>query len=320
MRRHFKNLIKSPALQSPGTQNKKFMKGSYIDSTIAAIRGKKHQKKLQSEYMSLLSTQAGILRVLDTKNYHKQPLVMVPDGPCVIEHYVDLIDLLYPDFRVICFELPGFGFSYPAFDFDFSISHTSNLLVEILNLLNIRVAILAFTCANGFFAMHLAKYHPERVSHLVLGQTPSFQSMLQWKEQVIPKIIDMPYIGQLIVSSFARKFSSNWYNLALPKNSKLKSQFITYADIALKSGGCFCLASYVQGLNRSRHIELMNISTPTLLIYGNSDPSHKYTNFLSIQEHIPTAEIVVFDECGHFPDLEYSRKYVKSIKRFIRKK
>jgi len=218
------------------------MQGTYLDSIIAATRGRKRQEKnLRSENMKLLSTQAGVLRVLDTSG-HRYPLLIVPDGPCVIEHYAALIDLLSPDFRVVCFDLPGFGFSYPALSYDFSVAQTAEVIIEVMDLLHISYASLSFTCANGFFALRLAKSYPNRISHLVLGQTPSFEFMRQWNERMIPKILHIPYLGQAIVAGFARKFSSGWYDIALPHNSEHKPQFVEYADQALRSGGCFCLA------------------------------------------------------------------------------
>jgi hypothetical protein len=107
---------------------------------------------------------------------------------------------------------------------------------------------LAFTCANGFFALHLAKHHPNRASHLILGQTPSFQSMRQWSDRMIPKVLHVPYVGQIIAASLVRKMAASWYKQALPANSTQTDQFVQCADQALKSGGCFCLASLVQGL------------------------------------------------------------------------
>ncbi|MEO0376814.1 MAG: alpha/beta hydrolase, partial [Cyanobacteria bacterium P01_A01_bin.17] len=275
------------------------MQGSYIDSAIATLRGRRRQKhSLQSEQMKLLQTQAGTLRVLDTGG-SKQPLIMVPDGPCVLEHYADLIDLLSLDFRMVCFDLPGFGFSYPAFGFDFSISKMAETVVEVMDLLQIPGAVLAFTCANGFFALHVAKHHPERVSHLVLGQTPSFQAMRQWDDQIIPKILHVPYVGQLIMAGLTRKVAVGWYDRALPKHSEHKSHFAQQADQALKLGGCFCLASFVQGLSRTQDSEISGVSTPTLLIYGNKDLSHRHTNFSSLRDHVPTADITSFKGCGH---------------------
>jgi pimeloyl-ACP methyl ester carboxylesterase len=293
------------------------MQGSYIDSILAATRGRSRQEKsLKSEQMRLLQTQAGILRVLDTGD-RKPPLIIVPDRPCVLEHYADSIDLLSPDFRVVCFDLPGFGFSYPALNFNFSVSQTAETVVEVMDLLKIPFAILAFTCANGFFALHVAKHHPNRVSHLILGQTPSFQSMRQWNEQIIPKILRVPYMGQLIVASSARKVSAGWYDRALPSNSEHTSQFVQQADHALKTGGCFCLASFVQGVSRTQDAEIGEVSVPTLSIYGNKDRTHRQTDFSSLLAHAPAAEIIEFQGCGHFPDLERPQEYAKHIKRFV---
>jgi pimeloyl-ACP methyl ester carboxylesterase len=293
------------------------MQGSYIDIIIAATRGRsKQESNLKSESMKLLRTQAGTLRILDTGS-RKPPLMIVPDGPCVIEHYTDLIDILALDFRVVCFDLPGFGFSYPALGFDFSVAQTAETVIEVMDLMAIPFAVLAFTCANGFFALHVAKHHPNRVSHLVLGQTPSFQSMRQWNDQIIPKIFHVPYIGQLIVAAATRKISAGWYDLALPPSNEHKSQFVQHADHALQSGGCFCLASLVQGLSRTQDAEIGEISVPTLSIYGNKDRSHKHTDFLSLRNHTPAAEIVMFQGCGHFPDLERPHEYAKNIKSFV---
>jgi pimeloyl-ACP methyl ester carboxylesterase len=294
------------------------MQGSYIDGILAATRGRNRQEKsLKSEQMKLLQTQAGVLRVLDTGD-RKPPLIIVPDGPCVIEHYADLIDLLSPDFRVVCFDLPGFGFSYPALGFDFSVAQTAETVVEVMDLLKIPFAVLAFTCANGFFALYVAKHHPNRVSHLVLGQTPSFQSMRQWNERIIPKILRVPYIGQLIVASSTRKVSAGWYDLALPQRSEHKSQFVQQADHALQSGSCFCLASLVQGLSRTQDAEIEEVSVPTLSIYGNKDRSHRQTDFASLRAHAPAVDLIEFEGCGHFPDLERPQEYAKHIKHFVK--
>jgi pimeloyl-ACP methyl ester carboxylesterase len=293
------------------------VQGANLDSIIAGMRGRKRQEKsLRSENMKLLATQAGLLRVLDTGG-HRHPLLIVPDGPCVIEHYADLIDLLSSDFRVVCFDLPGFGFSYPSLKYNFSVSQTAEVLIEIMDLLGISYASLSFTCANGYFALHLAKKYPNCVSHLVLAQTPSFQFMRQWNERIIPKILHVPYLGQAIVAGLSRKFSSRWYDKALPQKSEYKPQFIEYADQALKSGGCFCLASLVQGLSRTKDSEVNEVSVSTLLIYGNRDLSHRHTDFTSLREYAPKAEIIKFQGCGHFPDLERPKEYSEHVKRFV---
>ena len=141
--------------------------------------------------------------------------------------------------------------------------------------------------------------------------------MRQWNERIIPKILHVPYLGQAIVAGLSRQLSSGWYDKALPPSSEHKSQFVEYADQALRAGGCFCLASLVQGLRRTKDSEINAISVPTLLIYGNRDRSHKHTDFTSLRDHAPNAEIIKFQGCGHFPDLERPREYSEYVKWFV---
>jgi pimeloyl-ACP methyl ester carboxylesterase len=45
------------------------------------------------------------------------------------------------------------------------------------------------------------------------------------------------------------------------------------------------------------------------MIWGGRDHSHKHTDPASLLHEVPHAEIVHFPDCGHFPDLEQSRRY-----------
>src|SRR4051812_25416393 len=61
-------------------------------------------------------------------------IVIVPDPPNTIEHYDELIDLLRGDARVICFEVPGFGLSFPrSLTFGFSPTEYTDVVVELID-------------------------------------------------------------------------------------------------------------------------------------------------------------------------------------------
>jgi pimeloyl-ACP methyl ester carboxylesterase len=57
---------------------------------------------------------------------------------------------------------------------------------------------------------------------------------------------------------------------------------------------------------------------PATLIWGNKDYSHRKTDHKTIVEHLPDCEIIEFDNCGHFPELEETDRYVNAVNdRFI---
>lgn len=82
-------------------------------------------------------------------------IMLTPDAPAVLEHYDRLIALLAPEARVVCFEFPGCGFSYPRFGFGFTLADYVGVLRGVLDALEVRRATLAFTCVNALVAMAL---------------------------------------------------------------------------------------------------------------------------------------------------------------------
>jgi hypothetical protein len=90
------------------------MNGAVVDALITSFRRTAARKR--GAYVPGLryaQTTAAALRVSDTGG-RKPALVLTPDGPCVIEHFDALIGAFSDRFRVVCFDMPGTGFSFPA--------------------------------------------------------------------------------------------------------------------------------------------------------------------------------------------------------------
>jgi len=254
-----------------------------------------------------IDTPVGCVRVYDSESA-KPCVVFVPDGPNVIEHYDVLIGLLSQRLRVVCFDLPGFGYSFPLSSYGHSLDQGARAVLGVLDSLGIKKATLAFTCANGFYALRAAQLAPERITNLVLSQTPSLTAMHAWTSRVISWPLRIPVVGQISAWLFRRKAAHGWYGVALPRTTAPKP-FQEKALDALSGGACFCLASVVQGLARERMDSLSGVATPCTMIWGAKDHSHKYTDPMSLHELVPKAEIVHFEDCGHFPDIEQPERF-----------
>lgn len=284
------------------------MVGNFVDTFRLKFR------KMPTNWQPLLKmveTDYGRLRVLDTEG-QKPIIISVPDGPNVIEHHEHLIQKLSDRFRVICFELPGVGFSYPSLQHDYSIERCAKIILNVMDILKIERASLSFSCSNGFYAIKAAEIAPERFVHLFLAQTPSLKSMKEWSHAAIPKILTYPIIGQVANAVLEKKLANIWYKMALPKEMD-KTGYQNIALNALKTGGCFCLSGLVQGLAQDLNSSLSNLQVPSTQIWGKKDYSHRKTNPQSILEHLPNCEIIEFENCGHFPELENTDSYVKLI-------
>ncbi len=263
-----------------------------------------------------VDTRAGRIRLRDTggPGVHKGPvIVMAPDGPNVIEHHAELIELLKPRARVVCFDLPGFGFSAPRAGYGHGLEQGAGAILAVMDALDIREAALAFSCANGFYAIAAAKLAPARIRRLLLAQTPGFSAMPAWTARNVPQAIQAPVIGQLVNRLARRKLAHTWYGMAMPDTPQ-RADFRKTAAQALEHGACFCLAGVVQGLSRADAAALGGVKQPAYLLWGDSDRSHKHTRAESLLELLPHAKIRHLPECGHFPELEQPQTYAEFIK------
>jgi pimeloyl-ACP methyl ester carboxylesterase len=246
----------------------------------------------------------------------KPCVLLSPDGPNVIAHYAPLIAHLQAHCRVVCFDMPGFGFSLPQAHYTHSLDQGAQVIIGVLDSLGIAQATLAMSCANGFYALRAAQRAPERISQLVLSQTPSLQAMHAWVDRTIPKPLRIPVLGQLAAWLFRHKAARSWYRIALPKTAQPNATphaFALTAAHALGHGGCFCLASVVQGLGREMHDALQGVQTPCTLVWGALDRSHRHTSAQSLRSCVPHARIVQFDDCGHFPDIEQAERFAQLL-------
>lgn len=280
-------------------KNKKIPIGLFYDNTIKSIE---------------LSN--GIIRYKIVGNGNKT-IVFIPDAPNTIEHYEQLCTLLQNKFRVIVFELPGFGFSsIKNSSFKFSIQESTEMCIEFLTKLNFHKYILAFPCVTGFIALSIAETKPEMIDGLVLIQTPSFEEELKWYKTVDNKnLFGKPVIGQIFNLVMKRKVAKMWYKAALPKN-KYDEHYLALTEKSFDKGSEFCLASAFQGIFKNKNSKSnykINDSIKTIVIWGNSDRSHKSTDKKSIEQYISNPEYLFLEESGHFPELEYAAEFSIAI-------
>jgi len=257
----------------------------------------------------MLDTRLGRVRLLDTGG--SGPVVlMAPDGPNVIEHHAEVIALLRGYARVVCFDLPGFGYSKPSLGYAHRLQDGAAAVLAVMDALDLREAALHFSCANGLYAIAAARLAPQRIRRLLLCQTPSLQSMLDWTRKNVPKPVQVPVVGQVLVRATRRRFARLWYGIALP-DAEQRPPFRAIADHALTHGGCFCFAGVVQGLSQAQDAGLSGIRQPVTLLWGDRDRSHRHTRAESLRDLVPQARVEHFADCGHFPDLEQPQRYAQ---------
>ena len=233
-------------------------------------------------------------------------LLFSTDGPNVIEHYDALLRELEGKADVVIFEPPGTGASEPSRGFDFTLPAFSRVCGEVLRHVGPRT--LVFSCYLGFAGQQLAIEEPSLVTRLVMPQTPSWADMRTWAEGVDPRrVVRTPFVGQALMALRRRSVAASWYR-ACTAEKRFREPFLAAANEAFAHGGCFCLASVMQGFERSPDPGSLALPIPTAVVWGPKDRTHRK----SVPERsTPGAEVVRFAECGHSPELEAPRRFTE---------
>lgn len=251
------------------------------------------------------------LRILDTGG-QQETLLIVPDGPCTVEHYLPVVAQLRDSLRVICLDLPGFGMSAPRPHYRHRLEDGAQVLLDTLDALSLDTAAIAASCCNGYYAMAAARRAPERVQHLFLSQTPALEDMQRWVQRIVPRPIRVPLLGQALAYAKRQQIAHGWYKVALADREQ-RGPFQHTARQALDNGGCYCFASVVQGFSHCHADSLQGISTPVTSLWGMKDRSHAGSAAHSIHAHLPQARITQAETAGHFPDLEATPQFIAQV-------
>jgi pimeloyl-ACP methyl ester carboxylesterase len=244
-------------------------------------------------------------------------LVIACDPPSTLASYQTLLEILANDFRVVVFEQPGFGFSYPKNKFDFSFDSYQKIFSCFLDRLNLNKYILSLPCVAGFSAIELANLKPDKITHIVLIQTPSWKGIKAWATgRDRKRILRKPIFGQLALMVLKKKRVGDWYSSVIANSNNSKAFSSDTLD-QFNHGACFCLASAFQKYIFSADPTLTTPSQPTLSVWGVDDKSHSFTDIKGIKTLIPHATCVTFDDCGHSPEIENPLRFSNLLKSFI---
>ena len=239
-------------------------------------------------------------------------IVLAPDPPNVIEHLRDLVDALSSRHRVVCVEMPAFGFSIAPAGFDFSIAQNARIVGALLERVGAAPYALAFPCVSALVGAAVAVSHPELVSHVVGVQAPGLAGAKRWARRVDPRgLLRRDGFGQAIVLATRRRLARSWFDVALA-DERRRAAFVAEAHAAYDAGATYPLASALQGLQREA--AFASPPQPTLLVWGGRDRTHRGTTRDELQ---PGARVVTLEGAGHFPDLEDSEGFASAVTAFL---
>ncbi len=208
-------------------------------------------------------------------------------------------DRLEGSYRVVRFDLPGFGLTGVDPTGDYSDTRAGQIIAGLMDRLGLRRATIAGSSLGGRVAWVFAAEHPERVDKLILISPDGFASpgLEYGKKPDVPLMMrPLPYVlpRPMLRASLAPAYGD-------PKHLT-EDRVRVYYDMMLAPGVRRAVIDRMaQDVRQDPVARLRTIKAPTLLLWGERDGMIPFANAADYAAALPDATVAALPGLGHVP-------------------
>jgi 2-hydroxymuconate-semialdehyde hydrolase len=230
-----------------------------------------------------------------------------------------LLPIAAAGLRVIAPDLIGFGFSEKPRAGEYTINAQARMVVRLMERLGIGRATVIGSSYGGAVAATIALDYPERVERLVLVDAVINDDV---KRQPMLQLAAAPLLGDVFSPVLLSTYTLTRWRMqkVYGKSAQhlLEEERMRAHHRPLRSSSAHrAVIRTLRRWNAARiEEEAHRIRQPTLLIWGEDDVDIPLAHGRLMFERIPDARLVVFRRCGHLPQEEYPREFIRVVTEF----
>jgi pimeloyl-ACP methyl ester carboxylesterase len=242
------------------------------------------------------------------------------------------VRLLGDDHRLLFWEQPGFGFSYPRVGFGFTLPDYVAAMTAMLESVNLGPYTLVSPCQNVFQALCVAAERPELVEGLVLMQAVRWPDMRRFADWAMGRfalagaylpcfgkeLARTPYMGQLLWARMERQIARRTHPHVIYRARERPERFRQISEplyAAHDHGACACFASAYQRYYYSvADVSIPVAKQPALVLWATHDEGHVHSDPKALLEYAPGARFVAIPDTGHHLELENPEAVARAIR------
>ncbi len=280
------------------------------DKSRAALEAKYHVTP--ADYLDVAGMR---LRLRDTGPRDRPAVILLHGFGASLETWNAWANLLSDHFRVIRYDLPGFGLTGPDPTGEYTDARSVQVLLALMDRLGLARASIIGNSMGGKLAWTFAAEHPDRVDKLVLVSPDGFASpgfeygrkpRLSFVVRLLPYVLPAAMLRASLVPAYADK-------------AMLTDALVTrYRDMMLAPGvRPDIIARMEQYVPENPEALLRRITAPTLLIWGEKDGMIPFANAQDYLRAIPRSRLVSFPDLGHIPQEEAPARSLAPVRAFL---
>lgn len=246
------------------------------------------------------------------------PMVLIHGTSSSLHTWDAWASALRDSFRVVRFDLPGFGLTGPAPDGDYSMPAYVRFVAAVMDSLRIGPAMVAGNSLGGEIAWHVAAAEPARVSRLVLVDAAGLPT---GRDAPLPfKLAQLPLLAPMLEMVTPRAIVRQSLLEVYHDDAKVTDTLVDRVWLmARRPGARHAFIQRARTIRVDDASPLGRITAPTLVLWGADDPWIPAPLAAEFARRIPGAETVVLPAVGHLPQEEAPAVSLDSLRAFLRR-
>jgi pimeloyl-ACP methyl ester carboxylesterase len=282
--------------------------------SVAELR-KKYQDA-QSRYMTI----KGVEIHYKDEGQRKAPvLFMVHGSQSSVRTWDRITRLLKGRYRVIRFDIPGYGLSGPATDEAAASVQPVEITEGLVDALGVKKLTFVGVSSGGTMGMYLAAKRPELVERLILSNTPSdpvrTDHLVQPQSFLVAqaRAVKTGYQDMTFWNEYLSYFAGDPARIS----ARTRAEYYDF-NRRQKEKHPIALVARI-GDGKQAAIEMAKVKAPTLLAWGTGDPLLPESAANAIARYLSNAQIsrLMMPDVGHYPPLEIPDRFARIIADYV---
>ncbi|MBI2847463.1 MAG: alpha/beta fold hydrolase [Chloroflexi bacterium] len=224
------------------------------------------------------------------------------------------------EYRFYALDLPGHGDS-EALNGQYTLSFVARFLLDFFDSQGLGKVALAGSSMGGLLALNFALSFPERVEKLVLVDSAGLGRELAF----FLRFLSIPMVGEIFDTRSKRQLRALLrrilYDHRFITEELVNELYVSRNSPAKKKAMLRTLRAGVNLWGQRREIILVHrlpeLRVPTLIVWGANDCLIPVSHGMEARRLIRDSKLVVFDQCGHWPQMEKAEKFNKTVYNFL---
>ena len=235
--------------------------------------------------------------------FDSTPLLLIHGTSSSLRTWDGVTAQMKSQYRIIRFDLPGFGLTGPNPNRDYSTSYYNQVIDSFLTALHVSRVIIVGNSLGGSIATQYAIYQPAKVRGLVLVDAAGLPPAKKTTGAIGFKLAQMPVINRLLTIITPRELVKKSLQDAYGDTEKVTDSLTTqYFDMLTREGNRQALIDRMrQGWQEKSSDFLSNVQAATLIVWGSKDRLIPVENAELFQQKIKNSQVHIWDNLGHVP-------------------